>query len=85
MARWTLRMARNDAEMTAVRVEADADDADLEGERMERSANHGEWREFTAKTPLITPDREVMTANGSLMTANEPVITANGKKSAPRA
>jgi len=30
-------MARNDAEMTAVRVEADADDADLEGKRMEAS------------------------------------------------
>jgi hypothetical protein len=46
------------------RVETDADDADLEGKRMETSANHGEWREFTAKRPLIAPDREVMTANG---------------------
>ena len=56
MARWTLRMARNAAEMTAVRVEADAYDADSEGKRMETSANHGEWREFTATTLLITPD-----------------------------
>jgi len=47
-ARWTLRMARNDAEMTAVRVEADADDADLEGKRMEASENYREWKNVRA-------------------------------------
>jgi len=41
-------MARNDAEMTAVRVEADADDADLEGKRMEASENYREWKNVRA-------------------------------------
>jgi len=75
MTRWTLRMPRNDAEMTAVRMEADADDADLAGKRMEASKNYREWKKCTCRRSLITAD-------GGVITAHEPLIAANGKKSA---
>jgi hypothetical protein len=42
-------MARNDAQMTAARVEADADDAESEGKVIEASANYAKWKKCTVK------------------------------------
>lgn len=56
--------------MAAVRVQADADDADPEGRVIEATGNHGELRKSTAKRSLIMPDGEVVTPDLPMMTAN---------------
>lgn len=88
-------MARNDAEMTAARVYATADDAGSEGKVMSPRANHRTWKKCPvtrppscAHGPLITAHERVSTVHEPVITVHErviavhgPVIATNGRKS----